>query len=62
MMISIDPIIGVKYIFYSLDLAPPSKTYQYDDKIGFLGEGIVIECPAQSGKTTWSVSVTEVYL
>ena len=38
-----------------LDVAPLSQTFQYEDKLGFLGEDIVIECAVQPGKITWSV-------
>ena len=42
-------------IFCFLDVAPLPQTFQYEDKLGFLGEDVVIECPVQPGKITWSV-------
>ena len=42
-------------IFCLIDVAPLSQAFQYEDKLGFLGEDIIIECPVQPGKITWSV-------
>ena len=36
-------------------MTPLSQTFQYEDKLGFLGEDIIIECAVQPGKITWSV-------
>ena len=44
-------------LFFHLDLAPPSKTYHYEDKTGFLRENIVIESPVLTGKITWFDSI-----
>ena len=46
---------NIPFILYLIDLPEPSKTYQYDDRTGFLGEDIVIESPVQTGKITWFV-------
>ena len=39
----------------SLGLPPPSLTYHYEDKRGFLGEEVVIESPVLTGSITWLV-------
>ena len=43
-----------------LGLPPPSLTYHYEDKRGFLGEEIVIESPVLTGNITWLVLQTDV--
>ena len=46
---------NIPFILSLIDLPQASKTYQYDDKTGFLGEDILIESPVQTGKITWYV-------
>ena len=44
------------YLFpYIIGLPPPSLIWQYEDKIGFLGEDIVVSSPVLPGKITWYV-------
>ena len=40
---------------FDAGLNPPSLTYHYEDKRGFLGENIVIESPVLTGNITWFV-------
>ena len=46
---------NLPFILSLIDLPQPSKTFQYDDKTGFLGEDILIDSPVQTGKITWFV-------
>ena len=48
------------YLFpYILGLPPPSLIWQYEDKIGFLGQDIVVISPVLPGKITWYVFVKD---
>ena len=42
-------------LFFSEGLRPPSLVHHFEDKIGYLGEDIVIESPIKTGKITWFV-------